>query len=111
MRGCAEDNAGQWSPHRRELVAPFKNATSREFRILPPAEAGGFQFAGIAGKRTYYSITMETFVVFLGTADGACGCGSRFGYGIIRKINGALPGFSLTKNRGSGKFFEHIQIS
>jgi hypothetical protein len=28
-------------------VAPFKNATSREFRIPPPAGAGGFQFAGI----------------------------------------------------------------
>jgi hypothetical protein len=38
---------GQWSPHRQEPVAPFKNATSREFRIPPPAGAGGFQFAGI----------------------------------------------------------------
>jgi hypothetical protein len=28
-------------------MAPFKNATSREFRIPPPVEAGGFQFAGI----------------------------------------------------------------
>jgi hypothetical protein len=28
-------------------VAPFNNATSREFRIPPPAGAGGFQFAGI----------------------------------------------------------------
>jgi hypothetical protein len=37
----------QWSPHRQEPVAPFKNATSREFRIPPPAGAGGFQFAGI----------------------------------------------------------------
>ena len=37
----------KWSPHRQEPVAPFKNATSREFRIPPPAEAGGFQFAGI----------------------------------------------------------------
>jgi hypothetical protein len=37
----------EWSPHRQEPVAPFKNATSREFRIPPPAGAGGFQFAGI----------------------------------------------------------------
>ncbi len=29
-----------WSPHRQEPVAPFKNATSREFRIPPPAGAG-----------------------------------------------------------------------
>jgi hypothetical protein len=28
-------------------VAPFKNATFREFRIPSPAGAGGFQFAGI----------------------------------------------------------------
>jgi hypothetical protein len=41
-----------WSPHRQEPVAPFKNATSREFRIPPPAGAGGFQFAGI--ELTYY---------------------------------------------------------
>ena len=34
-------------PHRQEPVAPFKNATSREFRIPPPAGVGGFQFAGI----------------------------------------------------------------
>jgi len=32
---------GQWSPHPQEPVAPFKNATSREFRIPPPAGAGG----------------------------------------------------------------------
>jgi hypothetical protein len=41
------DTSTQWSPHRQEPVAPFKNATSREFRIPPPAGAGGFQFAGI----------------------------------------------------------------
>jgi hypothetical protein len=42
----------QCSPRREEPVAPFKNATSREFRIPPPAGAGGVQFAGIdrAGK-------------------------------------------------------------
>jgi rSAM/selenodomain-associated transferase 2 len=37
----------QWRPHWQEPVAPLKNATSREFRIHPPAGAGGFQFAGI----------------------------------------------------------------
>jgi hypothetical protein len=31
----------QWSPHRQEPVAPFKNATSREFRIPPPAGVYG----------------------------------------------------------------------
>jgi hypothetical protein len=40
-------HGNKWSPHRQEPVAPFKNATSREFRIPPPAGAGGFQFAGI----------------------------------------------------------------
>ena len=34
-------------------MAPFKNATSREFRIPPPAGAGGFQFAGIDHDRIH----------------------------------------------------------
>ena len=46
----------EWSPHRQEPVAPFKNATSREFRIPPPAGAGGFQFAGIDHAFSAFSI-------------------------------------------------------
>ena len=47
----------QWSPHRQEPVAPFKNATSREFRIPPPAGAGGFQFAGIDHVRSRVALS------------------------------------------------------
>jgi hypothetical protein len=38
----------QWSPLRQEPEAPQNNATSRGLhRIPPPAEAGGFQTAGL----------------------------------------------------------------
>ena len=41
----------QWSPLRQEPEAPQNNATSRGLhRIPPPAEAGGFQTAGLTCK-------------------------------------------------------------
>jgi hypothetical protein len=60
----------EWSPHRQEPVAPFKNATSREFRIPPPA---GFQFAGIE------AIISSMVTVVAGPVIVSPMCGSWFG--------------------------------
>ena len=51
----------KWSLHRQEPVAPFKNATSREFRISPPAGAGGFQFAGIDKVKLASTVILHVF--------------------------------------------------
>jgi hypothetical protein len=47
MSGPPSGKKMRVEPPRQKPVDPFKNATSREFRIPPPAGAGGFQFAGI----------------------------------------------------------------
>jgi len=56
----------EWSPLRQEPEAPQNNATSRGLhRIPPPAEAGGFQTAGLIACPIILNILAEGTLTFL----------------------------------------------
>jgi hypothetical protein len=70
----------EWSPLRQEPEAPYSNATSREVQRIPlPAEAGGFQIAGL--KRLRFGVE-----IIYGADNRWCYFVSTFSLCIYRKL-------------------------